>query len=135
MNQETNASGGKAFVDTEARPEVVENLARLVVSHARPSHGFPFELNSVADVVSHVATSTETPVSESEIAVVCQVLVPGYEGLTLYRQHADMWRVCRNCMMARGSHSWSERLLEMVCVEPNEEIRRNRAIARDRRTD
>ena len=101
-------------------------LVDLVLKASRPSvppFGFPYGINSLAEAVSLVAERENVTVSESDIAATCAAIAPGYEGLKLYRQDPQMWRVCRNCKTARGSHTWSDALSELVCIESNEEER------------
>ncbi|CAE6967699.1 hypothetical protein [Paraburkholderia domus] len=121
LRAELEANVGAAGV-TSATATLVD----LVLKHARPtsrSIGFPFEINTLSEAVSLVAERENVSVDGTEIAAICSALSPGNEDVKLYRQHAQMWRVCRNCMTARGNHTWSSGLFEMLCVEPNEEER------------
>jgi hypothetical protein len=111
--------------EAEVTPAIA-TLVDLVLKHGRPSFppfGFPYGINSLAEVVSLVADRENVPVTESEIVATCAAIAPGNEGLKLYRQHPEMWRVCRNCNTARGSHTWSDALSELVCIEASEEER------------
>jgi hypothetical protein len=137
MSNKESHPASNASEQTAADRTIVDQIVSLSLAHANPStppYGFPFEINSLAEAVAHVARLERVAASDSDIAAACEAIVPGHEGLKLYRQHTSLWRVCRNCMTARGNHSWCVPISEMVCVEPNEAQRRNRALAMDQQS-
>ncbi|MGB8420170.1 hypothetical protein [Paraburkholderia sp.] len=116
----------EAYQAEEEVTPAIALLVALVLKRSRPPFppfGFPYGINSLAEAVSLVAESENVPVSESDIVATCAAIAPGNEGLKLYRQDPEMWRVCRNGKTARGSHKWSDALSELVCIEANEEER------------